>query len=338
MGYISPKCQFKNYYPFGMLMDARTYTSEAYRYGFNGKENDDEISGEGNNLDFGARIYDSRLGRWMSVDPFVSKYPSLSPFTFVANSVLIFVDLDGKKIDLSKLTADQLTIYNARLKELNSSEIFRNMYEELEKADRVFVISFNESVNGGYSETSEGEGENQKVVYTIKLPTVGQNAQVKGAQEMFHAYQRIDKSKNLTEGYGDGDYEAEGEIFSYAVAKQIEVDYRPMGETRFSIEQGTPKFENANLFTEDQPIWLTPLYSEHIDQENFNALYQEYKVYFEDFAKSRSKKLNPNNPNADDAYDHVIGKMTNKKAEVFKSLLPSKPTKENESEGTNEQK
>ena len=41
-----------------------------YRYGFNGKENDDEVKGEGNQQDYGMRIYDPRLGRFLSVDPF----------------------------------------------------------------------------------------------------------------------------------------------------------------------------------------------------------------------------------------------------------------------------
>ncbi len=31
-----------------------------YRYGFNGMEKDDEISGSGNSYDFGARTYDPR--------------------------------------------------------------------------------------------------------------------------------------------------------------------------------------------------------------------------------------------------------------------------------------
>ncbi|MCU7549877.1 hypothetical protein OCK74_12165 [Chitinophagaceae bacterium LB-8] len=42
-----------------------------YRYGFNGKENDNEVKGDGNSLDFGGRIYDPRLGRWHSTDPVV---------------------------------------------------------------------------------------------------------------------------------------------------------------------------------------------------------------------------------------------------------------------------
>ncbi len=36
-----------------------------YRYGFNGKEKDNEWSGIGNHLDFGERGYDSRIARWL---------------------------------------------------------------------------------------------------------------------------------------------------------------------------------------------------------------------------------------------------------------------------------
>ncbi|MFK7059864.1 hypothetical protein V3Q90_06970 [Flavobacterium oreochromis] len=52
------------YYPFGSLVPNRHGSSKpnGYRYGFNGKE-DDQIKGEGNSYDFGARIYDPRIGR-----------------------------------------------------------------------------------------------------------------------------------------------------------------------------------------------------------------------------------------------------------------------------------
>lgn len=69
-----------------------------YRFGFQGQEKDDEVKGSGNSLDFGARIYDPRLGRWLALDPLQAKYPSLSPYNFVANSPLIFIDPDGREI------------------------------------------------------------------------------------------------------------------------------------------------------------------------------------------------------------------------------------------------
>jgi len=70
----------------------------SYRYGFQGQEKDDEVKGTGNSYDFGARIYDSRIGRWLSSDPLESKYPSLSSYNFVANTPLMAIDPDGKRI------------------------------------------------------------------------------------------------------------------------------------------------------------------------------------------------------------------------------------------------
>lgn len=81
-----------------MEMPNRNFTSENYRYGYNGAEKDDEVKGNGNSYDFGARIYDNRLGRWLSLDPLQSKYPDLSPYNFVANSPLVFIDPDGRKL------------------------------------------------------------------------------------------------------------------------------------------------------------------------------------------------------------------------------------------------
>ena len=73
-------------------------SSTTYRYGFNGKEKDDEIEGSGDEYDFGARMYDSRLGRWLTVDPLFAKYPGISPFVFVANNPVNSIDPDGRLI------------------------------------------------------------------------------------------------------------------------------------------------------------------------------------------------------------------------------------------------
>jgi len=66
-----------------------------YKYSFNGKEKDDEVKGEGNSLDFEARIYDPRLGRWYGLDPLQKKYPSLSPYIFSNNNPIVYTDPDG---------------------------------------------------------------------------------------------------------------------------------------------------------------------------------------------------------------------------------------------------
>ena len=52
------------------------------RYGFNGKENDKDIKGEGIQYDYGFRIYDVRIGRFLSVDPLIEEYPWYTPYQF----------------------------------------------------------------------------------------------------------------------------------------------------------------------------------------------------------------------------------------------------------------
>ena len=86
-----------DYYPFGMQMPGRTFSqaNSAYRYGFNGKEKDNEVKGEGNQQDYGMRIYDPRAGRFLSVDPLTHSYPWYTPYQFSGNSPIANIDLDG---------------------------------------------------------------------------------------------------------------------------------------------------------------------------------------------------------------------------------------------------
>ena len=86
-----------NYNPFGMLMPRRNYNADRYRYGFNNMEKDDEIKGSGNSYSFKFRIYDARLGRFLSVDPLASAYPWNSTYAFAENDVIRAIDLEQSK-------------------------------------------------------------------------------------------------------------------------------------------------------------------------------------------------------------------------------------------------
>lgn len=72
--------------------------SEGYRFGFNGQEKDDEVKGPGNSLDFGARIYDPRIGRWLTRDPEEQLYTPVSPYVFALDDPIYFTDPNGKTI------------------------------------------------------------------------------------------------------------------------------------------------------------------------------------------------------------------------------------------------
>ena len=78
-------------------MPQRAYTaSSGYRFGFNGKLNDDEVFGNtATSQDYGMRWYNPRIGRFFSVDPLTNKYPWYSPYQFAGNKVIAYVDRDG---------------------------------------------------------------------------------------------------------------------------------------------------------------------------------------------------------------------------------------------------
>ncbi len=79
-----------------MTMPGRNFSSAEYRHGFNGMEKDNELKGDGNSYDFGARIYDSRVGRFLSLDPLAKSFPFWSPYLFASNGPLRFVDINGE--------------------------------------------------------------------------------------------------------------------------------------------------------------------------------------------------------------------------------------------------
>lgn len=83
-------------------MPGRKFNTTGSEFGFNGKREDNEIYGEGNGLDFGDRMYDSRLGRWMSVDPKMKKYTAIAPYTYVNNNPIFWQDKEGKELWLGE--------------------------------------------------------------------------------------------------------------------------------------------------------------------------------------------------------------------------------------------
>lgn len=94
-GYTADVVSASDYYPFGMMLPGRVFSSFMYRYGFNGMEKDDEVKGEGNSYTSFFRQYDPRLGKWLSIDPEFRKYAGSSPYLAFNNSPILFNDPMG---------------------------------------------------------------------------------------------------------------------------------------------------------------------------------------------------------------------------------------------------
>ncbi|MBC6490651.1 hypothetical protein BC349_19410 [Flavihumibacter stibioxidans] len=53
------------------------------------------MKGAGNQQDYGMRIYDPRIAKFLSVDPITKSYPELTPYQFASNNPIFNIDIDG---------------------------------------------------------------------------------------------------------------------------------------------------------------------------------------------------------------------------------------------------
>jgi RHS repeat-associated protein len=83
-----------DYYAFGSNMAGRSWQND-YRYGLNGKEKDPSNEVGSVQYDYGFRIYNPSIGRFLSADPLAKSFPWNSPYSYAENDVMRCIDLDG---------------------------------------------------------------------------------------------------------------------------------------------------------------------------------------------------------------------------------------------------
>ena len=170
--------QENHYYPFGMNMkgieelDIQSLDgNDEHRFQYNGKEKIMDFGLYWN--DHGARNVDLQLGRWWGVDPLAEKYLSISSYVSMANNPLMYIDLDGREIDIAVIDEwmkqrnnvetkrdeiqNQIDIINSIGNEFGFSEGLNNLQQGLESR----VASLNSSIE------TLNSLESSKQVYTL---------------------------------------------------------------------------------------------------------------------------------------------------------------------------
>nr|WP_236676304.1 RHS repeat-associated core domain-containing protein [Chryseolinea lacunae] len=138
-----PVVQQDDYYPFGLTFNSyHRENGVKQNYLFNGKEKQDELDLSW--LDYGARMYDPTIARWMVIDPMASKFPSWSPYNYAFDNPVRFIDPDGREPDdtspdkkaqrLSNKLDKQMAKVNSLAKSLGSGGFTDKEKGKIEKA------------------------------------------------------------------------------------------------------------------------------------------------------------------------------------------------------------
>lgn len=318
--------------PHSGVLNPIFFTSD--RYGFNGKEKDDEHS-QGK-YDFGARIYDTRLGRWLAIDPEVALYPFASPYNFALNKPIIFIDVDGGVIfdkDGNRVTvtvsegAEGKTItvtgtddealktmikdgYQAggtqqeMLENLNSADVYAKV---ITHEKRIFCESEGDNVGevDGLSDSRKPTKQEKKLVpgatatYIIQIGNVsGESQEI--TEENFTTY----------DVYGDHDIET-----PYTIQEKEDIAQQAVKDLKSKILKKVHQGHQASLKAlseDDQKLWDEIIELEEKDDKfriNNTIIYESANAAAQ---SSSSKKT-----------EALTGELAGKKA-VIKAYKESK--------------
>jgi RHS repeat-associated protein len=201
--------------------------------------------GTGEQQDYGMRIYDPRVGRFLSVDPLQAKFAYYSPYQFAGNSPIQATDLDGEEIYHYTLS------YNKTGKPLLS-------YIGAEEREPGFSQSVKEIFTGNENDWRENNG-NLYPEYSIVVSTPNGIISFKYFRQFFD-WQKAGSSTTGEFGYGDkyfldqalvdkstfGDY-AQELIGSNENDQNIESTVMPVNESTTSIHDGNTEATESQI-------------------------------------------------------------------------------------------
>lgn len=238
-------------------MPGRVWNPTETEYGFNGKREDKEIYGEGNAYDYGARMYDPRIGRWMSVDPLQSKYPSMSPYNFVGNMPIRAVDPDGKDIYILFYTSgnnrgDEMFRASAltRQRDIEKSKVFDPAKDKVVVIGIQDMASIQEHVNNTVKTLSPKYGQTQEFSIWSHAGTDGPCGTICTTSDA------VDFMQMSTEGWGKIDFNwknngdgTNANFFGCNTGKNEEImSYIDNPNTSFAARvSGLENFKNVNV-------------------------------------------------------------------------------------------
>jgi len=199
------------------------------------------VKGEGNQQDYGMRIYDPRLGKFLSVDPIANKYPELTPYQFASNRPIDGIDLDG----LEFFKKDNFNYRMDYYPVVNSGSIMQGVKNS---ANNVGAFLW----NGTFGALGEGgKGINNYFAGGYKEPSTNIMASFDQFQNQAYKYHTKTPIKEQLQDFGD----AATDLKNYELPAQILVAHQfsnPFATVDASISK--PLYNGGKMAAMDDAI------------------------------------------------------------------------------------
>ncbi|MCE7996504.1 MAG: hypothetical protein HEP71_31320 [Roseivirga sp.] len=187
--------QEDHYYPFGSNISALSSTaplSKPNQFKYNGKE--EQVEFDMNIYDYGARNYDTQLGRFFNIDRFSEKYMDQTPYHYTLNNPLKYVDINGDSVGVSTYTNGDFTqvdiyfefaVLNSSAKNLNMNDLLGAIESQLTAA---------------YSTLNTEGGETVVSTITLKSRVISDASDLKDSEHLIDV--RNSSDERVTDRYG----------------------------------------------------------------------------------------------------------------------------------------
>ena len=240
-----------DYYPFGMTLLGRSYNAHTSRHGFTGHEKESDLSEGIYTTEY--RLYDARVGRWLSVDPLFEKYVGMSPYNYCMLNPVMLVDPDGE--DVVICDGEEHFLYEPQTSNLydgnnvvikNSVAVLNDMYST-KSGSKVLNALISSPTEYKIKSTGDAYSKGYAVSKGNEVDFGGIFELNTFSHELFHQYQRENNQGGAT--YFN-------EVEAYTFEKQVVTEYNDNidwdNPNALSLFRQYTQFDSSRL-TNDAP-------------------------------------------------------------------------------------